>query len=203
LEAHLRTSRCTVGDEVPEGDRCSELDYHLSKYLLDMSVFRAPVHYLWCCLIRCRYRLCKRVTVSNRRPVYSLVLYHHHLRPEGWNESSQAQVKNLGDKLDDSYLPGRSLPSDASSIPPQTLNLTCVYTSRIAISAGLIGVMNCAAVDVTSVPANCTAGCMAGFLRLKAKWPLWRGKGEGIGSDDDCMILARVFNSLKASCEAP
>ena len=68
--------------------------------------------------------------------------------------------------------------------------------------------MSWAAADVMSSPADCMAGCMRGASDSKVKVDSGEGKlnelavmTASICSTDDCMMLARVFNSAKASCE--
>jgi hypothetical protein len=102
--------------------------------------------------------------------------------------------RTLDDKLDDSYLPGRSLPGDASSMAPQTFNLTCVSTSRIVISAGVMGVMNCAAVDVMSNPVNCTAGCMRASSDSKLNGDSGEGKVKELAVTTTYLFDRRLYN---------
>lgn len=77
-----------------------------------------------------------------------------------------------------------------------------------ARGVGLTRVMSCAAADVMSNPADCMPGCMRGASDSR----LYGDSGEGkvkelavttcsICSIDDCMMLARLFNSTKASWE--
>jgi hypothetical protein len=90
----------------------------------------------------------------------------------------------------------------------QCLNLTWFMVSCRARGVGLTRVMSCAAADVMSNPADCMPGCMRGASDSK----LYGDSGEGklkelavttcsICSTDDCMMLARLFNSIKASWE--
>ena len=86
--------------------------------------------------------------------------------------------------------------------------LTCISTSSTVIGAGLTSVISCAAADVMSNPADCMAGCMRGASDSKLNGDSGEGKVNelavttaSICSTDDCIILARVFNSTKASCK--
>ena len=90
----------------------------------------------------------------------------------------------------------------------KTFNLTCNVVSSSVSGAGLTRVMSWAAADVMSSPADCMAGCMRGASDSKVKVDSGEGKlnelavtTASICSTDDCMMLARVFNSTNASCE--
>src|SRR5712691_3499230 len=90
----------------------------------------------------------------------------------------------------------------------QNLNLTWSMMSFRARGVGLTRVMSCAAADVMSNPADCIPGCMRGASDSR----LYGDSGEGklkelavttcsICSIDDCMMLARLFNSTNPSWE--
>jgi hypothetical protein len=75
--------------------------------------------------------------------------------------------------------------------------------------AGLTSVMSCAAAEVISSPADCMAGCMRDASDSRLKVDSGEGKlnelavmSASICWIDDCIMLARFFNSAKASCEA-
>ena len=89
-----------------------------------------------------------------------------------------------------------------------TSNLTCIVMSSSVSGAGLTSVMSCAAADVMNNPADWMAGCMRGASDSKLNCDSGEGKVKelavttaSICSTDDCMRLARAFNSAKASCE--
>ena len=91
----------------------------------------------------------------------------------------------------------------------KTFNLTCNVVSISVSGAGLTSIVSWAAADVMSSPADCMAGCMRGASDSKVKVDSGEGKlnelavmTASICSTDDCIMLARVFNSTKASCEA-
>jgi hypothetical protein len=72
--------------------------------------------------------------------------------------------------------------------------------------AGLTRVMSCAAADVMSAPADWMEGCMRGASDSRLNVESGEGKVKelaetttSICSTDNCMILARFFNSVKAS----
>lgn len=72
--------------------------------------------------------------------------------------------------------------------------------------AGLTSVMSCAAADVMSAPADWMEGCMRGASDSRLNVESGEGKVKelaettaSICSTDNCMILARFFNSVKAS----
>jgi hypothetical protein len=74
--------------------------------------------------------------------------------------------------------------------------------------AGLTSVMSCAAAAVMSNPADCMAGCMRGASDSRLNGESGEGKAKelaavtaSICSTEDCIMLARVFNSAKASCD--
>jgi len=74
------------------------------------------------------------------------------------------------------------------------------------IWAGLASDMSCAAADVISDPAAWMSGCIRGASdsRLKVeseegKVRVLADKSASICSIEDCMMLARAFNSAKAS----
>ena len=90
-----------------------------------------------------------------------------------------------------------------------TLSVTCIITSKSVRGAGLTSAVSCAAADAMSDPADAMAGCMRGasVSRLKIE------SGDGyvkelvvtvasICSTDEFMMLARAFNSAKASGSA-
>jgi hypothetical protein len=68
--------------------------------------------------------------------------------------------------------------------------------------------MSCAAAEVIDDPADWMAGCMRGASDSKLNGESEEGKlkllavtAVSICSTDDCMMLARAFNSANASCE--
>ena len=74
--------------------------------------------------------------------------------------------------------------------------------------AGLTSVVICAAADAMSIPADCMSGCMRGPSDSKVNVDSEEGRVKelavataSICAIDDCMMLARDFNSAKASCE--
>ena len=86
---------------------------------------------------------------------------------------------------------------------------TCNVVSSNVSGVGRTSVMSCAAADAMSIPADRTAGCMRGASDSRLKVDSGEGKlnklavmTASICSTDDCMMLARVFNSAKASCDA-
>ena len=68
--------------------------------------------------------------------------------------------------------------------------------------------MSCAAAEVIDDPAEWMAGCMRGASDSKLNGESGEGKlkefavtAVSICSTDDCIMLARAFNSANASCE--
>ena len=85
-------------------------------------------------------------------------------------------------------------------------NFTCIVISTSVSGAGLTSVVSCAAADVMSAPADWMEGCMRGASDSGLNVESGEGKVKelvettaSICSIDDCMILARVFSSVKAS----
>lgn len=77
--------------------------------------------------------------------------------------------------------------------------------SKSDSGAGLTSAVSCAAADVMSDPADRIAGCMRGASDSRLKVEPIEGKVKelvvtvaSICSMDDCMMLARAFNSAKA-----
>ena len=90
----------------------------------------------------------------------------------------------------------------------ETSKLTCIVVSRSVSGAGLTSVVICAAADAMSTPTDCMSGCMRGPSDSRVNVDSGEGKVRelelataSICATDDCMILARDFNSAKASCE--
>jgi hypothetical protein len=85
-------------------------------------------------------------------------------------------------------------------------SVTCNMVSKSVRGAGLTSVMSCAAAEVMSDPADKMAGCMRGASVSRLNVESGEGKVKelavtvaSICSTDDCMILARAFNSAKVS----
>jgi hypothetical protein len=88
-------------------------------------------------------------------------------------------------------------------------SVTCNMVSKSVSGAGLTSVMSCAAAEVMSDPADRMAGCMRGASVSRLNVESGEGKvnelavtAASICSTDDCMILARAFNSAKVSGRA-
>jgi len=85
-----------------------------------------------------------------------------------------------------------------------SFNVTCSTVSKSVSGAGLTSVMSWAAAEVMSDPADRMAGCMRGASVSRLNVESAEGKvkelavtAASICSTDDCMILARAFNSAK------
>jgi hypothetical protein len=90
-----------------------------------------------------------------------------------------------------------------------SLSSTCIVVSMSMSGVGLTSVINCAAAEVMSDPAERMAGCMRGSSVSKLNVESGEGKVKelavtvaSICSTDDCIILARAFNWAKVSGRA-
>jgi len=90
----------------------------------------------------------------------------------------------------------------------RTFSFTCIITSMTVSGAGLTRVASCAAADVISELAEWMSGCMRGASDSKVNDEPAEGRTKelavttaSICSIDDCMMLARAFNSSNASCD--
>jgi hypothetical protein len=97
----------------------------------------------------------------------------------------------------------------ARGLEKEKKDFTCNAVSTSVRGAGLTSVMSCAAADVICSPADCMAGCMRGASDARLKVDSGEGKlselavmAASICSTDDCIMLARLFNSVKASLGA-
>jgi hypothetical protein len=89
----------------------------------------------------------------------------------------------------------------------KTSRLTWDEISRRVNGAGLTSVMSCPAADAMSEPADWMAGCMRGASVSRLKVESGDGKVKqlavvtcSICSIEDCIMLARAFNSAMAFC---
>jgi len=89
-----------------------------------------------------------------------------------------------------------------------TFSFTCIITSKTVSGVGLTSVTSCAAADVISELAEWMSGCMRGASDSNVNDEPEDGRTKelavtttSICSIDDCMMLARAFNSANASCD--